>query len=60
MIMAQCDRDGFARFVYKFRFVPLAEQNDKGSAWLEMQLEGPLLDEETQKDPAQFAKLSDL
>ena len=58
MIMAQCDRDGFARFAYKFRFKTLAEQNDKGSwhGW-EMQLEGPLLDEETQKkDPAQFAR----
>ena len=56
--MAQCDRDGFARFAYKFRFKTLAEQNDKGSwhGW-EMQLEGPLLDEETQKkDPAQFAR----
>ena len=25
MIMAQCDRDGFARFAYKFRFKTLAE-----------------------------------
>ena len=57
MIMAQCNKDGFARFAYKFRLKTLAESNDKGSwhGW-EMQLEGPLLDAETQKkDPAQFA-----
>ena len=58
MIMAQCQKDGFARFAYKFRLKTLAEQNDKGSwhGW-EMQLEGPLLSEETMsKNPAQFQK----
>ena len=58
MIMAQCNKDGFARFAYKFRFKTIPESNEKGNwhGW-EMQLEGPLLDAETQKkDPAQFAK----
>ena len=58
MIMAQCQKDGFARFAYKFRLKTLAEKNDKGSwhGW-EMQLEGPLLSEETMsKNPAQFQK----
>ena len=46
------------RFAYIYDLKTIGEENSKGSwhGW-EMQLEGPLLDEETQKkDPAQFAR----